>query len=247
MSIAEFETELVYTTRSQVRSQRWRTWVLMLIFLGCGAAMGAGGVVMLRKDVGPPPLPPDRYVEMLRSCKFELSDEQADRIRDIVSAKRVEIESIRAEFWPRLRAVFVATDDEVRAVLGPEQEDAYRQWSAEMQNRWMPRPGQGPPDWRGPGDHQHSRAHRPKRGDENHEGNANDARAIHSRASAEKSTPGECCEVTNADKSVTDKAADARVSETNPTSDTPPPAAGEASVLPAAPDNGAAADAPPAG
>jgi len=131
------------------RLHLWTALVLVAVF-AAGAATGAGLAWAFRPPghrPGPaarrPPgdgLPP--FV-----AELGLSPDQLAQARAIAERHRAEIEAVVQESFPRVRAVQEQVDQEIRAILTPEQATRFD----ELRSRRPPLPGPGRRGDRPPG------------------------------------------------------------------------------------------------
>ncbi len=115
----------------QISSQRWiRTLMLVSIFVS-GAIVGTvGGSMWTRSRIfymlQHPDQTPDRILPRIKSV-LHLSDDQARQVEEIVRRHHLQMESLRAEVYPKQMSEFTAMRSEVAAVLTDEQR---RHWTA---------------------------------------------------------------------------------------------------------------------
>ncbi len=131
--------------------RRWlRIFSLSLIFLS-GSVVGAvsGGFWMRNRMISMiqhPEKVPDRVLPRLRSG-LSLSDVQARTVEEIVRRRHAQMESLRAETYPKQLAEFKAMQSEVAEVLTPEQRSKWSALSDSVEQRYLPvRPVGLPPD-----------------------------------------------------------------------------------------------------
>jgi len=128
-----------------------RTWpmvVLGLVIVVSGAVIGAGTTVLLLKDrLARPPSPgersTDRIVEDLRG-RYDLTDEQARKVREIMASSMDALEAIHRDAQSRAEASREKLRTEMKKVLTPEQ---FQRWELQFESLRPPRfgPPQGPP------------------------------------------------------------------------------------------------------
>jgi len=105
------------------RLHLWTALVLAAVF-AAGAATGAGLAWAFRPPGhGPGPAPPRPPGDGLPPffAELGLSPDQLARARAIAERHRAEIEAVVQESFPRVRAVQDQVDQEIRAILTPEQ------------------------------------------------------------------------------------------------------------------------------
>jgi hypothetical protein len=129
------------------RLHLWTVLVLVAVF-AAGAATGAGLARAFRPH-GPGPAGPRPPGDGLPPFVAELglSPDQLARARDIAERHRSEIEAVVQEAFPRVRAVQDQVDQEIRAILTPEQAKRFD----ELRSRRPPLRGPGGRGDRPPG------------------------------------------------------------------------------------------------
>ena len=83
---------------------------------------------------------PDRFLSGL-TRRLELTPDQEDRIRAILTESRTYADSVYEEVEPRIRAHLNETQQEVRSVLTEEQRERYDEMFRRMRSRGPPRGG----------------------------------------------------------------------------------------------------------
>jgi hypothetical protein len=125
----------------------WPTVLLGLVILVCGAIIGAGVFVLWFKDrLAWPPTPGEAAAARIAADmrgRYDLSEEQARKVRDIMARHMEAIEVIRRSAHEKIAADHEKLRAEVREVLTPEQ---FEQWSARFEA--MRPPPFGPPPGR---------------------------------------------------------------------------------------------------
>jgi Spy/CpxP family protein refolding chaperone len=134
----------------------WKVILVTLVIFSTGAITGG---LVARKTASHPPqsswqnsstnrpqqaFKPDRMYRrhFLRKAQEELglTPEQTEEIEAIVSASQVRTRELWEEISPQMRAEFQATQEEIRAVLTPEQQELYERM---MDRRRPSRRGDG--------------------------------------------------------------------------------------------------------
>ncbi len=124
------------------RRDKWKTVALGLAILLCGILIGAGGtVICVRKilvyAIHHPEEAPARLTARLRK-KLHLSDDQAARVKAILSERQEAIQAIRRETQPKVMKEFEQAKEEIAATLTPDQARSWRSLFAQLQRRWIP-------------------------------------------------------------------------------------------------------------
>ena len=162
--------------------QTWPLVLLGLVILVCGTAIGAGAAVLWLKDrLAGPPRPERATPEIVRDLRsrYDLTEEQARRVGDIMQRRMEALEAIRRDAEEKFQAEHEKLRAEMKSVLTPDQ---YERWLAHFESLRArppgpppggpgrppmkgrpgpdtgdrvqpgrpPRPGQGPPPGQGP-------------------------------------------------------------------------------------------------
>ena len=146
-----------------------RPWVMVLVGLVIvvsGAVIGAGVTVLaLKNRLAAPPTPGERTAALIASDlrnRYNLTDEQAKQVKEIMARRMEVIEAIRRQAHEQMAAEHETLRAEMKAVLTPEQ---FEQWLAQFESlrpppfgppggpgrAGGPRDGLGPRPGRGPG------------------------------------------------------------------------------------------------
>lgn len=113
---------------------------LALVVFGAGIALGA----LLTRDAprrGPPPPNPAHHLTEVLS----LDDTQAEAVRAIFESLSTDLDALRAEIDPRVRARIDVADEAVRALLRDDQRARFDALQAERRARPPRGPPGGPP------------------------------------------------------------------------------------------------------
>jgi len=114
--------------------------LLTLVVLVAGIALG----VIFTKDTHgrrPPPPNPSRHLTQ----ELSLDDTQAEQVRAIFDALSRDLDALRAEIDPRVRARIDVADEAVRALLRDDQRARFDALQAERRARPPRGPTDGPP------------------------------------------------------------------------------------------------------
>ncbi len=130
------------------RRRRWPAVLLALVLLLAGGVIGSGltllvAVRQVRERIVHPELFPPRATARLKS-KLDLSDQQAEQVLEILTARQANIQALRREVQPNVEAELDAVRDEVSAVLNAEQAATWQHWLDDKRAFWLP-PLQHPP------------------------------------------------------------------------------------------------------
>jgi len=138
------------------RRQHRRRMVLSgLVILAAGVTLGiAGTLLVLDPTDVRPPKPTDWMVRMMLGRfkgQLNLTDEQSDQIRSILKGHFEELERLREEARPKIRAVFETLKSDVDAVLTEQQRDEWRRLEEQIDREFRRRMPRGPGGRGGPG------------------------------------------------------------------------------------------------
>ncbi|GEM_PF-1775983 len=119
------------------KKRRGRAIALGLIILFSGFMLGAGFTVVFFKHVvdmiHTPGEAPKRITKRMQR-KLGLTDEQAAKMRAILTERQKDLLAIFHEVQPRLQDQFKRTRDEVAAILNSEQA---KQWLERFDHMWQ--------------------------------------------------------------------------------------------------------------
>jgi len=137
------------------RSRTWPVIGLGLVLLVCGSVIGAGAAVLWLKAYLPPPPPPESAVAGIvrdMRARYDLSEEQALKVREIMQRRIDAMEAIHRDAQEKSEAEREKLRGEMKTVLRPEQ---YAEWLAHFEavgaRRGPAGGGGGPPGAGGPG------------------------------------------------------------------------------------------------
>jgi len=129
-----------------------RPWVMVLVGLVIvvsGAVIGAGVTVLaLKNRLAAPPSPGERTATLIASDlrnRYNLTDEQAKQVKEIMATRMEVIEAIRQEMHKKVATEHEKLRADMKKVLTPEQ---FERWSAQFES--LRPPPFGPPPG-GPG------------------------------------------------------------------------------------------------
>lgn len=113
------------------KRRRWRTFFLGVLILLLGIAIGGGTAVVVIKRVvlhaiHHPEEAPQRITERARR-QLNLSDEQAAKVKEILTERQKKIQELRREIQPQVENEFQKAKEEVAAILTPDQAQKWRE------------------------------------------------------------------------------------------------------------------------
>ena len=129
------------------KRRRWLTWLLMGVVFIAGGAVGSAATIHWLIDrfqgyAEHPERAPKRITERMRE-KLDLTDDQAEKVQDILHRRQQELMAIRREVHPRVQAIMDASREEVGAVLTEEQQAKWEKMYRHLERRWMGPNGHG--------------------------------------------------------------------------------------------------------
>lgn len=112
------------------KKRRWRVVLLGILILVCGIAIGAGGTAVIMRHIilraiQHPEEAPQRIADRVRG-KLGISDEQAVRIKAILSERQKAIQALRRQVQPQIENELNQAREEVAALLNPQQAEKWR-------------------------------------------------------------------------------------------------------------------------
>ena len=139
------ESETVQPAASAVPPpRRKRQWLIALLFVAvflCGIICGAGvtaiaAVRIVRHAILHPEGHPERGARWLKS-RLNLTEQQFEQVRKILTEQNAEFAGIRGEVRPRILERLKKTDEEVAKILTPEQQAKWRSLVRRLRERWL--------------------------------------------------------------------------------------------------------------
>jgi Spy/CpxP family protein refolding chaperone len=139
------EPEVVQPAVSAVppprRKSQWLTALLLVAVFLCGIICGAGAtavaaVRIVRHAILHPEGHPERGARWLKS-RLDLTDQQFEQVRKILTEQNAEFAGIRDEVRPRILQCLKQTNEEVAKILRPEQQAKWRTLTRRLRERWL--------------------------------------------------------------------------------------------------------------
>jgi hypothetical protein len=78
----------------------------------------------------------DRFMEKKLDRLLNLTDEQREKVREILQASKPKIKAIREEQWAKMRAVKEENRQEIRALLNPAQQKVFDEAQQVREQAW---------------------------------------------------------------------------------------------------------------
>ena len=136
------------------RKRHWRIVLLMLIVFIAGGVVGSAGTVIWAMDhfqhIARHPEEAPRRITARMAEKLDLTDEQAEQVREILERRQQDLMVIHHEIRPRVEEVLNASRAEIAAVLNDQQQAEWEEMYQRFDRRWMPYYGR---------DHRNSQRH----------------------------------------------------------------------------------------
>ncbi|MFO1020200.1 MAG: hypothetical protein U0903_05830 [Planctomycetales bacterium] len=145
MSTAETSQPVAPPAPAHTPRRRWRwvrTLLLACLIFVCGTVTG-GALTMrfitktLQGFLQHPEEAPDRILPIIKR-KLRLTDEQYAKVSEIVRTRHQNLQAIRNATVPKVHAEFQKVDEEVSAVLNPDQRKQWHTRFRELESFWFP-------------------------------------------------------------------------------------------------------------
>ena len=110
-----------------------RPWIQYAALFSFGFLSGviATGLALRNSAPTPPPHSPDEVLDRL-SSKLHLTDDQRDKVSNLISQELPKGQALHQETHLKFRALRVSFDDQLRLILDPQQ----RQTLDHMESQW---------------------------------------------------------------------------------------------------------------
>jgi NADH dehydrogenase/NADH:ubiquinone oxidoreductase subunit G len=124
------------------RRRRWLSIVLTLVVFISGFVLGAGTVAISIRNqalfaLHHPEQEPARIAARLRRS-LRLSDEQTQRVQQILEDRQAALESIRRDVQPRVVAELDLVEQQIAAVLDERQREQWEKSFRQLRETWIP-------------------------------------------------------------------------------------------------------------
>ena len=125
------------------KKKRWRSFLLGILILVCGIAIGTGGTVVVMKHIilnaiQHPEKVPQRITDRMRG-KLGLTDDQAAKVKAILTERHKKIHALLRQVRPEVDKEFEKAKEEVAAILKPDQAKKWRERFDRLRI-WFPAP-----------------------------------------------------------------------------------------------------------
>lgn len=138
------------------KRRRWLLWLMFAVIFLSGFACGAGLTLACvvrgtRAAVVDPELRANQGTRWI-ARRLDLTPDQEAAVRSILREQTHDMSRLRKEVWPQAKARLDKTQEEISAILTPEQQKKWAETAAQLRRRWaLPeaaRPEQDPPPQR---------------------------------------------------------------------------------------------------
>lgn len=132
--------------RSSSKKGRWRLLLAGVVILVCGIVIGSGlTIIVVRKmiinSMRHPERIPNRITRRMKR-KLDLTDEQAQRVKETVARYMHQLERIRKESRPRVYRQLEMLKEEVAKILNEKQRKVWRKRFKKLEDALPPPTGQ---------------------------------------------------------------------------------------------------------
>ena len=112
------------------RCRRWLVWLLMVVVVVSGLAIGGAGALLVARNVVIGLIQhPERTMPELAQLlgrRLRLTPDQVRRVEEILVAREKRIEALRREVQPRIGGELDKIEEEVSGVLDPQQRERWQ-------------------------------------------------------------------------------------------------------------------------
>jgi hypothetical protein len=124
------------------RRRSWKTWLLALLIFLAGSVVGGAftaGVIArsVQRAIAHPEEAPTRITARL-ARRLDLTDDQRERVRQIIASKQQSLLEIRRDVQPRVETQLEQLESEIAAVLNPKQQEEWRTMVTTFRKTWLP-------------------------------------------------------------------------------------------------------------
>lgn len=122
--------------------RRWLRWLLWLTVFGSGFVIGAGMTLIgvrqgMLEAIHHPETMPRKVAQRLRR-PLQLSEDQVQRIEQIVRARQQSLQQIRIRVQPEVEAELDVIDREIAQVLNETQRVKWQKLFDQLRRTWLP-------------------------------------------------------------------------------------------------------------
>ncbi len=125
------------------KKKRWRSFLLGVLILVSGMAIGTGGTVVVMKHIilhaiQHPEKVPQRITDRMRG-KLDLTEDQAAKVKAILTERQKKIQDLLRQIQPEVDKEFEKAKEDVAAILKPGQAEKWRERFDRLRI-WFPAP-----------------------------------------------------------------------------------------------------------
>jgi hypothetical protein len=122
--------------------RRWVSLLLSLVIFASGIVIGAAGAAgFIRREIlhvlRDPGAVPDRITQRLKT-RLSLTDEQADKVQDILETRQRSLQAIRTRIQPEVVKQLRLAKEEVGDVLDDRQRERWEADFDRLRELWLP-------------------------------------------------------------------------------------------------------------
>jgi Spy/CpxP family protein refolding chaperone len=116
------------------KKQIYQQIIVAIIILACGIVIGSGATLLRLKDrmMMPGPRPPLRDIVEDIQGRYDLTDEQVEKVEDIFSKRHETMRNLFEKIREQMDAEFKELSAEMKEILTPEQ---YESWENDFKSR----------------------------------------------------------------------------------------------------------------
>lgn len=145
--VNESETSIPPPGKKRLSHQRKQIYLQLtvgVVILFCGIVIGSGATLLRLKDrmIMPGPRPPLPDIVQDIQGRYDLTQEQVEKVEDILGRGRETMHTLFEESRQKIEAEFQKISVEMKEVLSPEQ---YEQWENDFRSRRRGPGRYGPP------------------------------------------------------------------------------------------------------
>lgn len=124
------------------RGRSWLVWLLMVAVFAAGLGIGAGGALLFARNqlvalIQHPELAMPEMARLL-GRRLSLTPDQVRRVEEILVARQRQMDAIRRQMSPQISAELNKIDEEVGAVLDPQQRAQWHKLFNRLRRTWAP-------------------------------------------------------------------------------------------------------------
>jgi hypothetical protein len=121
-------------------SRRRHILMALVVFLGgaaCGAAVASVMIARSIHHVIHHPEEAAAHISARLSQRLNLTDEQSEQVRQIISRRQDALMDIRRDIQPRIEVELSALEEEIAGVLSDEQREKWHALADDFRGHWL--------------------------------------------------------------------------------------------------------------